>query len=496
MRATERTMQLSASTKINDLLSTHPFLEDFLVGYNPHFKLLKNKITRATVGRLATLGAAARIASVDLDVLLRDLAAAIEKQTNAHPEVTTGGAGIDRNERIAMLGHIIAGLHDGGDLDTARAQFAQAVGDVDAGEIASMEEEMIKGGLPVGEVQRLCDVHVGAFRDALDRKQELAPPPGHAVHTYMADNKLIATLAEHLAEIARKLAADKTAGAEFLPAAVAELAKYDGLDNHYKRKENQLFPLLERHGITGPSQVMWGVHDEIRGQWNKARKAAESGDVQAFVEAVPGLSRGLVEMVYKEEKILFPLAMEKLTAEEWAEEKRGEDVLGYVMAKPAIALRVAALKVANAPVAAQPTAAQVAGLVNLNTGALTLEVVDLMLRHLPIDLSFVDENDVVRYYSESKERIFPRTPAAIGRTVQNCHPPRSVDTVNRILDSFRAGRKDVAEFWINMRGRFIHIRYFAVRDGAGKYRGCLEVTQDIGAIRALEGERRLLNWKE
>jgi DUF438 domain-containing protein len=132
----------------------------------------------------------------------------------------------------------------------------------------------------------------------------------------------------------------------------------------------------------------------------------------------------------------------------------------------------------------------------LARAARSLEVIDLVLRHLPLDLSFVDENDVVRYYSESKERIFPRTPAAIGRTVQNCHPPRSVHTVNRILESFRAGKKNVAAFWIPMGPRFIHIRYFAVRDGAGKYRGCLEVTQDIGEIRALEGERRLLDWKD
>ena len=484
-------MQLSASTKIDDLLSTHPFLEDFLVGYNPHFKLLKNKITRATVGRLATLGAAARIASVDLDALLRDLAVAIEKQTAVRPEVSQGNAGLDRAERIAMLGHIIGELHDGGDLASARESFAQAVGDVDAGEIASMEEEMIRGGLPVREVQRLCDVHVGAFRDALDQKKDLAPPAGHPVHTYMADNKIFATLATQLSEIARKLAADGSLAAELLPA-TAVLANYDGLDNHYKRKENQLFPLLERHGVTGPSQVMWGVHDQIRAQWKQARRAAEGGDVSTFVEAAPAVSRSLVEMIYKEEKILLPLAMEKLTAEEWAEEKRGEDELGYLLAKPAIALPLAAGRPSPSPAPA-PAAA---GLLNLATGALSLEVVDLVLRHLPIDISFVDENDVVRYYSEGKERIFPRTAAAIGRTVQNCHPPKSVDTVNRILDSFRAGSKDVAEFWINMGPRFIHIRYFAVRDGAGKYRGCLEVTQDIGAIRALAGEPRLLDWKE
>ncbi len=486
-------MQLSPSTKINDLLSSHPFLEDFLAAYNPHFAILKNKIARTTVGRVATLGAAARIAGVDLRVLLRDTAAAIEKETTARPEVTEGGEGIDRHQRIAMLGHIIAELHDGGDLATARAHFARAVGDVDAGEIADMEEEMIRGGLPVGEVQRLCDVHVGAFRDSLDQKKELSVPAGHPVHTYMADNKIIAPLAAQLSEIARKLGTDRSLAGELLPVASMALAKCDGLDNHYKRKENQLFPMLERHGVTGPSQVMWGVHDQIRAQWKQARKSVESGDLGALVDALPALARGVVEMIYKEEKILFPMALEKLTAAEWVEEKRGEDELGYALAKPAIALPLAAGRPSPSPA---PAPAAAAGLLSLSTGALSLEMVDLLLRHLPLDLSFVDENDVVRYYSESKERIFPRTPAAIGRTVQNCHPPRSVDTVNRILESFRAGKKDVAEFWIHMGPRFVNIRYFAVRDSAGKYRGCLEVTQDIGALRALEGERRLLDWKD
>jgi DUF438 domain-containing protein len=491
-------MQLSPSTKINDLLSTHPFLEDFLVAYSPHFAMLRNKIARATVGRVATLGAAARIAGLDIGALLRDTAAAIEKQTSTRPEVAQTGDGINREQRIAMLGHIIAELHDGGDLATARAHFAQAVGDVDAGEIADMEEEMIRGGLPVGEVQRLCDVHVGAFRDSLDQKKELAPPAGHPLHTYMADNKIIAALATQLSEIARKLDADGSLATELLPVVTAALAKYDGVDNHYKRKENQLFPLLERHGVTGPSQVMWGIHDQIRAQWKQAKKAAEGGDLKGLVDEIPALTRGLVEMVYKEEKILFPMSIEKLSAADWVEVKRGEDELGYALAKPAIAIKPSSLKMASAP-AVSPAPASTSpdlGLLNLGTGALSLEMVDLVLRHLPLDLSFVDENDVVRYYSESKERIFPRTPAAIGRTVQNCHPPKSVDTVNRILESFKAGKQSVAEFWIPMGPRFIHIRYFAVRDNAGKYRGCLEVTQDIAAIRALDGERRLLDWKD
>ena len=273
-------MQLSASTKINDLLAAYPFLEDFLTAYNPHFKLLKNKIARATVGQLSTLGTAARIAGADLNALLHDLASAVEKQTAIRLVVAAGGDGIDRNQRIAMLGHVIAELHDGCDLATARQHFAQAVGEADAGEIAAMEEEMIRGGLPVSEVQRLCDVHVDAFRSALDGKKDLAPPAGHPVHTYMADNKIIVAIANQLTEIARKLAADADLAAELLPATVAALAKCDGIDNHYKRKENQLFPLLERHGVTGPSQVMWGIHDQIRTQWKQAKKAVESGEHQ------------------------------------------------------------------------------------------------------------------------------------------------------------------------------------------------------------------------
>jgi uncharacterized protein len=480
-------MQLSAATKINDLLDAHPFLEGFLIAYNPHFSLLRNKIARATVGRLATLGAASRIAGVDVKLLLKDLGAAIEKETGNRPDIEQAGDGIDRSQRIAMLGHIIAELHDGGDLATARQHFAQAVGDVDAGEIAAMEEEMIRGGLPVGEVQRLCDVHVGAFRDALDGKKELSPPPGHPVHTYLADNKILATLANQLAESARQLVSG--ANPDALANAEAALARYEGLDNHYKRKENQLFPLLERHGVTGPSQVMWGLHDQIRAQFKQARNDLAAGKTAALAEAAPALARDMIEMIYKEEKILFPMAMEKLSSADWAEVKRGEDELGYGLAKPVVGLPVLSQAAASAAAPANPN------LLPLSTGALSLEMVDLLLKHLPLDLSFVDENDVVRYYSESKERIFPRTPAAIGRTVQNCHPPKSVHIVNHILDSFRAGKKDAAEFWIEMGPRFVHIRYLAIRDKAGQYRGCLEITQDIAPLRALQGERRLLNWE-
>ena len=139
------------------------------------------------------------------------------------------------------------------------------------------------------------------------------------------------------------------------------------------------------------------------------------------------------------------------------------------------------------------TAGVAQGMIPLQVGALTAEQIDLMLQSLPVHVTFVDENDEVRYFSQGRERVFQRSPAIIGRKVQNCHPPQSVHKVQQIVEDFRAGRRDVAEFWIQMQGMFVHIRYFALRDESGAYQGTLEVSQDLAPLRALEGERRLLD---
>lgn len=485
-------MKLSGKTKVHELLAAFPFLEDFLVSRSPKFSMLKNRMARATIGRLATLRTAAGIADLDLAALLDGLASEIERVTGTRPEIEDAGArtALDRSERLEALKSIIRELHDGGDLEKARARFQEAVEDVEASEIAAMEEELIRGGLPVSEVQRLCDVHVGAFRQALDEHAELEVPPGHPVHTFRADNRVFSRLAEELGGLAR---AAEARPPQVWGQARAILDRLGALDNHYQRKENQLFPLLERHGVTGPSQVMWGVHDQIRKALKSVREAAERQDATAFAERAAPLARDMVEMIYKEEKILFPMALETLSDAEWAEVRRGEDELGYAMEKPAADWPAKPLAPSPAPSSGEAPG-RAPGLLALKTGALSLEQLNLVLTHLPVDLSFVDENDAVRFYSEGPARIFPRSPAVIGRKVQQCHPPKSVHVVQHILDSFRAGTKDVAEFWIQLGGKFIHIRYFAIRDENRKYRGCLEMSQDVTAIRALQGEQRLLSW--
>lgn len=481
-------MTLSADTKINELLNNYPFMEDFLASYEPKFEMLRSKMTRATIGRIATLRTAAGIAGIDLDALVAAIAGEIARHTGMTPEVGVSTLPAQtRESRLMALKEVISDLHDGGDLEAARQKFAVAVEDVEAAEIAAMEEELIRGGLPVSEVQRLCDVHVGAFREALDGHADIAAPAGHPVDTYVQANKVVAGLANRLAALAREIGdghADKT---QKLALAVSVLGQLGGLDNHYKRKENQLFPLLERYRVTGPSQVMWGVQDQIRAGLKKVMAAAESGDATGFVAQAPALARDIIEMIYKEEKILFPMAMQTFTDEDWAEVRHGEDELGYVLAMPA------------APFPAEGSGHRqdvpLSGLAGLMTGDIDMQQLNLILCNLPVDVSFVDENDTVRFYSEGPDRIFPRSPAVIGRKVQFCHPPKSLNVVQDILDSFRDGRQSIAEFWLHLGPRFIHIRYFALRDKSGTYRGCLEVSQDVTGIRALQDERRLLEWR-
>ncbi len=475
-------MKLTAKTSIHELTEAYPFMVEFLVTYNPKYSLLKSKVARATMGRVATLEKVASIGEVGLGDLVEAIRAEVQRRTGESLQVDVGAAGEGDAARLDALKQIIHDLHDGLPLEEGKKRFDELVKDVDPAEIPRMEEELVKGGLPVAEVQRLCDVHVGVIKHALEGKQEVEAPPGHPVHTYMAENEVITGIVARIDGLLKAIGGGGAPGPE-LSGALAELSR---IESHYVRKENQLFPFLEKHGITAPPQVMWGVHDEIRARLKEVRAAVDAGRSDEIVDKGVALTRAITEMIYKENRILFPLVMDTFTDEEWVQVRRGEDELGYAFAEPAAPWGGQGAARAPAPAAS--------GLLDLSTGKLSLEQLDLVMTHLPVDLSFVDADGFVRYYSDGPERIFPRSPGVIGRHVEKCHPPKSVDTVKRILESFAAGDKDVAEFWIEIQGRFIHIRYFAVRDASGTYEGCLEVSQDVTHIRGLEGQRRLLDW--
>lgn len=405
----------------------------------------------------------------------------------------------NRKHRQETLKGIIRDLHAGVDAEDIKARFSELLDQVGASEIVEIEQTLINEGLPVEEVQKLCDVHVAVFKESLDKQFEAVEEKAkkmaisaEALQGLKEENSRISRLVRDIEELLTKIS-ETPAGSDIEPWLADWESKHGELltvGQHYSLKENILFPYLERYGISGPPTVMWGTHDEIRAalkevsqvlayardQGASPRLSMEIGNL-----VLPAL-HSVSEMVYKEENILFPLCQETFTDDEWQE----------------IALQ---LKDPNATVykgkgesKLEPSLSL--GGIDLDVGVLTPEQINLILTHLPIDITFVDEKDEVAYFSLGPERFFMRTKAVIGRKVRFCHPPSSVGVVERILEDFRSGRKDHADFWINLKGTMLYIRYFAVRDKDGTYRGTLEVTQDITEIQKLTGEQRIYDYEQ
>ncbi len=492
-------MTITPKTTVHTLLKEYPFLLEFLAGYHPQFKKLTNPVLRRTAGRMATLDAVAEQANVPLNKLMDDLAGEIEARTGTRPAIADSAAagGIDP-ARLEELKAIVKGLHAGRTPDEMRPRFEELIQDVEAGEIAAMEQRLMEEGVPETEVKRLCDVHVQVFAGALDRHEAVSAPSGHPIDTLQRENQALLQVTATLRKLTVAIRGADDPQAEFArlrPGFESTLARVREMDRHYLRKEHQLFPVLERHGVEGPSKVMWALHDDIRAALKETETAACEGQGELAARGAELVAQTAEDMVTKEEKVLFPMALETLSDAEWAEVRAGEGEIGYALlaAEPAPWPAVAATAGGDPGDAAAAVSGGGDGLLELKTGGLSLEQLNLMLTALPIDFSFVDERDRVRYYSEG-ERIFPRAPGVIGRKVQNCHPPASVHKVQQILDAFHAGDKDTAEFWIELAGKFLHIRYFAIRDAAGAYRGVVETVQDVTGIRGLQGQRRLLDW--
>jgi hypothetical protein len=404
--------------------------------------------------------------------------------------------------RQQQLKEIVKDLHEGSDIKAVQKRFAGLIRNVSPEEIARMEQALIAEGVPVEQVQKVCDVHVQVFEQALERQRKSRVMPGHPVHTYLQENRALRKILKGLRPLLRQVPRGARVE-EFRNA----LERLKDIEIHYRRKENQLFPYLEQVDFTGPSKVMWGKHDEIRARLREFENAFQQADWSRFSGLGRELLRAVRRMIFMEEKILFPTALKKLSERQWAEVRRGEGEIGYAWIQPgnlwdpsvAIAASVAKelgkAQGSETPATEEPTAsAQDSVEIPLDVGALNAQQINLMLRNLPVDMTYVDENDRVRYYSQGRERIFPRSPAVIGRAVQNCHPPNSVHVVEKILESFKRKEQDTAEFWLTLNDRFIHIRYFALYDPEGAYRGVVEVSQDVTDIRALEGQKRLLDW--
>ncbi|MFT0800976.1 DUF438 domain-containing protein [Bacillus swezeyi] len=398
------------------------------------------------------------------------------------------------NERKQQLKEIIIDLHKGKSLDEVKKRFKQGFGSVNAEEIAQLEQALMQEeGITPEEIQKLCTVHASVFKGSIEdiHRTEADQQPGHPVHTFIKENKEIDLLLNFKIQLHLDRF-EKEDDTENILKLIGDLNLLADVDKHYSRKENLLFPYLEKYGITGPSQVMWAVDDFIRKSIKEVKRLLEDYTPDKKDEVVRELGfiiKEGTEMIYKEENILLPMALRTLTEDEWLKIAAESDEIGYCLTSPEAVWQPERHQInANEETAS--------GYVRLPTGILSLEQLEHMLNHLPVDLTFIDENDVVRYFSHGKERIFARTKAVIGRTVQNCHPPASVHIVNKLLDDFKSGKKDVEDFWIKFKEKYVFIRYFAVRDENNNYIGTLEFTQNIAPIQDITGEKRILDTGE
>lgn len=397
---------------------------------------------------------------------------------------------IENSERMTTLKQIFKDLYNGKSVEEVKAFFDEKIGKVTIEEISQLQhEEMEEGDIPVHEMKRLYTAHTEIFKNSIaeptryDRPEE---EPGHPVHTFVLENREIEKLIENKLKV-HALQFEQEDSSDNVYQLIDDLNLLLDIDKHYSRKENLIFPYLERYGIHGPTNHMWRINDYIRDGVKNAKKMLSNydGEKEEIVNALKFVIEEVLHMVYREENILFPMALQNFTEDEWVKIAHESDEIGYCLISNVAEWRPKRNVIDEKAITD--------GYIKMETGILSLKQLELLLNHLPVDITFIDQDDVVRYFSHGKERIFARTKAVIGRTVQNCHPPRSVHVVEDLLADFKAGRKDHEDFWIKVKDKFVYIRYFAVRDDNGEYVGTLEFTQNISQIKELEGEKRILS---
>lgn len=404
----------------------------------------------------------------------------------------------NKQKRIEVMKTLIQQLHKGAAEDRVRMQLETLLDEADYNDVFVMEVQLIQEGIPAEVVQDLCDTHTRVLKKHLDLQETPQTVPGHPVNTFIEENRELTAITTQVRQVMSQVAVlpaetDVTAQMGVVHQLMNNLMD---VEKHYRRKENLLFPYFEKNNLPGPPAVMWGKHDELREMLRTTLEGFQEVNSFTAVEAsafhqfsISMVLDAIDDMIYKEEKILFPTALDLLTEKDWYEIYQQSDEIGYCLYAPQFVWTPEGNYSDEAP---KPVTRE--GRVQMPTGAFKLEELIGLFTALPFDVTFVDKDDTVRYFSPGRERIFERTRAVLGRKVQYCHPPKSVHIVNRIVSDFKAGKEDRARFWINMGGKMIYIVYYAVRDDRGEYMGTLEVTQDVTEIRQLEGERRLLEY--
>lgn len=427
----------------------------------------------------------------------------------------------NKKQKQDKLKDLIQRLHAGATVEEVQEEFDKLTIGVTATEIAEMEQALVNEGMPVSDIQRLCDVHAAVFKGSIEdiHKEDTAPvlTAGHPALTIKEENAAIQDWLDN--EVKKKLKTFVANGsATNQDALIVAIKKLFTIDTHYSRKENLVFPIMENYDITAPPQVMWGVDDEIRDKIKAVIEKLEGPPAAPFQidTAVSEMAEQISEMIFKEDEIMIPMILDKFSNDDWVLIEESSAQIGFTMIDPPArwtpvtttepptapspvapeAKKAASAKakpVKTAPVKATPDVVKVDSQtqIKFDVGTLTSEEINAIMNTVPLDMTFVGADDRVKYFTQGKERVFDRSPTIIGRQVKLCHPPKSVHVVEQIVADLKSGKKDNEDFWIRMGETFAYIRYFAVRSKQGEYLGTLEVTQDIKNITELEGEKRL-----
>lgn len=399
-------------------------------------------------------------------------------------------------KRKELLKHMILQLHKGEAPELVKNRLVELLKSIPYDEVVEVEQELISEGLPVEEVLKLCDIHQMVLDGHIDQSRAKPVPAGHPVDTLKKENRELEKIINQLDQLfdeVKNIKDDEVK--QWLIKVHSHLNNLMDVDKHYKRKEYLVFPFLEKYEITGPPKVMWGKHDEIRTLIKTSIETVSTrGEVSAEEAAaitdlilIPAV-KGVSDMISKEEEILLPMCMDKLTDQDWLSVYQQTNEFGYCLYDPQDEWKPDGIVISEINYNSGNN-------IQLSTGSFNFNELEALFRNLPIDITYVDKDDKVKFFSLGQDRIFTRNRAILGRDVRMCHPPSSVHVVEQILSDFKSNSRNSAAFWISMQGRFIYIEYFAMRNKEGQYLGTIEFTQDLTKLRKLEGEQRLLSYK-
>ena len=395
------------------------------------------------------------------------------------------------NERQERLKNLILRLHEGESEEVIKKEFKEHFETVSPLEISVMERKLMKEeGLSAENIMKLCNVHVAVMADFVSNPENIPDDfsrPGHPVYVLKEENL---ALEAALMRIRNLLEVYIEAPSDEIKAGLRkQIDLLWGFDKHYTRKEMSFFPIMERQGNTAPPQVMWGVDDQIRDQYKAFKAAFLVDEMDQLMPLFSELEYEMQEMFVKEESILIPMVTEAFNEDDWIAIADEMDEIGYCIVEPLEKWKPVRQK------EEVDITEEAKGRLKLGTGSLSHKELDLILNKLPLEITFVDKDHIVKYYDNGpEEKLLARTPSAIGRDMLNCHPPRVHETVKQLVHDLETGVKDSQQAWYKRDdGVFVFIDYIAIRDEEGSFLGILETVQDISKFTKLDSDNRRVN---